>query len=323
MHSSLFFKLFPPPKFMLMKHAGLEISDDAIRFLEYSGHPPNCKILKFQTLDLPEGVVSGGEVVDVQTLTQILIKIAKENNLSYVKVSVPEEKSYLFKTDISSVNPKAVAQNIEFKMEENVPLPLNEAIFYFDILPKTVTGNELKASVSVVPKSYVENIISILKTANLSPVAFEVAPKSIARSIISAKSEESVIVAHIMRKKTGIYIISGGVVCFTSTIGYGTGSPVSEGGESLAESLSNEIIKVASYWTSHNPEHQQLEQVVLVGNKVLDLEPGISEKVAGSGLLVSIGNVWANAFSLEKYIPPIFRDESFDYAVVAGLATDL
>jgi Tfp pilus assembly PilM family ATPase len=174
MHSSLFFKLFPPPKFMVMKHAGLDISDDAISCIEYSGHAPNLHIKKFSSVDLGPGVIEGGEIKDEKALVEKLSKMDKDLNLSYVKVSVPEEKSYLFQTDISATDPVAIAQNIEFKLEENVPLPVSEAVFYFDILPMSVTGGKLRASVSVVPKAYIEKIVSLLRVSGLYPIAFEV-----------------------------------------------------------------------------------------------------------------------------------------------------
>lgn len=320
MHSSLFFKLFPPPKFMVMKHAGLDISDDAIRCIEYSGYAPNFVINKYSVIELPSGVIEGGDIKNELALTENLAKLDKDLGLTYAKVSVPEEKSYLFQTDVSSTDPIANAQNIEFKLEENVPLALSEAVFYFDLLPMSVTGGKLRASVSVVPKSYIEKVVTLLRASGISPIAFEVVPKSIARAILSQSVTDSVMVVHIMNKKTGIYVISGGVVCFTSTISWGDKS---DSKEVAITTLLEELVRVNSYWTSHHSEASKLGQVILVGKNSSNYESVISEYLAKENLMVSIGNVWTNSFSLDNYIPPIVKEQSLEYVVSAGLAMDL
>ncbi len=319
MSTSLFFKLFPPPKFIVMKHVGLDISDDAIHCLEYSGQIHNARIIKHFSIDLPEGVVDSGNIKDEKALVDILTKLDKDLGLNYVKVSVPEEKSYLFQTDISSTDPVAIAQNVEFKIEENVPLAVPEAVFYFDILPMTVTGGKLKASVSVVPRVYIENIVAILRKSGISPIAFEVVPKSIARAVLPSSSGSTVMIVHLMGKKTGIYIVCGGVVCFTSTVGWGSNSP----SDKNIKILLDEIIRVNEYWSSHNIESSKIEQVIMVGKDSLKYDSDVEEYVSKVGLSVSVGNVWTNAFSVDNYVPPILREDSLDYAISAGLAMDL
>ena len=322
MHTSLFFKFFPPPKFMVMKHVGLDISDDSIHCIEYSGHAPNMRISKHISLELPAGIIESGEIKDEKALSSILSKLDKDMDLSYVKVSVPEEKSYLFQTDITSSDPVAIAQNVEFKLEENVPLSVAEAVFYFDIVPLTVTGGKFRASVSVVPRVYIENIITILRAAGISPIAFEVVPKSIAKAVLPVNSEGSAMIVHIMNNKTGIYVVCGGVVCFTSTVTWGglvkTGAETND-----VKVLLNEIKRVNDYWISHSVESSKLDQIIIVGHDALKYESFITELASTIGLTVSVGNVWTNAFSVNDYVPPIFKEDSLDYAVSAGLAMDL
>ena len=87
MHSSLFFKLFPPPKIMMMKHAGLHISDEAIRCLEYGTHKGATTISKFGQVAVPLGAIEGGVTKDTKVVTDLLRDLDKYYDLSYVKVS--------------------------------------------------------------------------------------------------------------------------------------------------------------------------------------------------------------------------------------------
>lgn len=305
-----------------MKHVGLDISDDSIHCLEYSGIAPNTRIAKYATLDLPRGMIEGGDVKDEKAFGEILAKLDHDYDLSYVKVSVPEEKAYLFQTDISTTNPVAIAQNVEFKLEENVPLSVADAVFYFDILPMSVTGGELRASVSVVPRAYIEKIVFLLRNAGISPMAFEVVPKSIARAVLPSGTPGTVMIIHIMKEKTGIYIVAGGVVCFTFTVAWGSQVvPTSKGNDS--DILTKEVDRIYEYWVSHGPASARIEKVILVGHDAPAYESEIAKMVAKVNLPVEIGNAWTNSFSFNEYIPEISKEDSLDYAVASGLAMEL
>jgi len=322
MHQSLFFKLFPPPKFLVMKHAGLDISDDSIHCLEYSGNVPNLRISKFASLDMPSGIFDGGDIKDEKALGDLLSRFDHDHDLAYAKISIAEEKAYLFQTDISSTDTASIAQNIEFKLEENVPLAVADAIFYFDILPMTVTGGQLRASVSVVPRAYIENLTSILRNSGIFPIAFEIVPKSIAEAVLPYGDISTIMIVHIMNNKTGIYIVSGGVVCFTFTASWGSKAEKNIDSAGI-QPLKAEINRIYDYWTSHNPSTSKIERIILVGHDSAKCEAEISKDAKDAGLSVSIANVWTNAFAVDSYIPPISREESLDYAVAAGLAMDL
>jgi Tfp pilus assembly PilM family ATPase len=322
MHSSLFFKLFPPPKLMVMKHAGLHISDEAVRCLEYDTCKGITTISKYGQVDIPAGLIDGGVMKDEKKVSDLLRDFDHAQDLSYVKVSVPEEKSYLFQTDVPSRDVRVAAQNIEFKLEDNVPLSASDMVFYFDLLPVSASTGSLRASVSVVQRAYVEHLMSLLREVGIYPMAFEVMPKAIARAIIPPKSSGAQMIVYVMARKTGIYIVSGGVVCFTSTIGWG--SQVTASTEKVDTTvLTQEINRIYTYWDSHSVVDSAIEGILLVGRESLRFEEALRRSVADISLGVNIANVWQNALKLEDYVPTISRDDSLDYVVAAGLAMSL
>ena len=103
-----------------------------------------------------------------------------------------------------------------------MPLSGSDAVFYFDLLPVKSAAGALRASVSVVQRGYIEHLIEILRGSGIYPIAFEVLPKAIARSVISPLEAGAQMIVYIMNKKTGVYVVSGGVVCFSSTIAWGS-----------------------------------------------------------------------------------------------------
>ncbi|MDD5165196.1 MAG: pilus assembly protein PilM [Candidatus Pacebacteria bacterium] len=315
MHSSLFFKLFPPPKFLLMPHVGIDISDDAISFVEYSRPVGERLITKYAHVPLPVGVIEGGDVKDENQLITILAELVKEHGISYAKVSIPEEKAYLFEAEVPYGDFRTISQNIEFKLEENIPLSAADAVFAFDILTGE-NSRSWKASVSAVPRTYIEHMMELFRGAGITPVSFETIPRAIAR-VVSSSQEEDVLVVHTMKHKTGIYIVSQHAVGFTSTISVGSEevNPAS-----YTETLAAEVARVNTYWFAKN-EHvgSPIKKVVIVGHDAERVAGMLRTKLA-EPLPVEVVDVWRGIFNTNHYVPPILKEDSFEYAPAAGLA---
>lgn len=322
MRSSLsFFRLFPPPKLMLMPHAGLDISDDGMSCIAYSGFGGARHISTFGRADFPPGLYVGGDIADEKDFIARLSKFGQEHNLTDVKISVPEEKAYLFQTEVPSTDQKTIEQNIEFKLEENVPLAAVDAVFYFDLLPRSATGGALRASVSVVPRTYIEHYMALITNAGLRPVSFETTPKAIARSVVPVGSDKTRMLVHMMNRKTGVYIVSGNVIHFTFTSPWGSSS-LGPGLEFSSEAdLFKEIERIRAYWMSHG-NGMRIEEAVFVGKDAEKVESAFSTSGTKDLMAVKIADIWHNAINLEKYLPAISMADSLGYAVAAGLGFD-
>lgn len=317
MRSSLpIFKVFPPPKFLLMPHAGLDITDDGMRCISYSGFGDGRKVASFGAEEFPEGLIAGGDIRNEADFVAKLTAFARAHALHTVKVSVPEEKAYLFQTDVPSTEQRSIEQNIEFKLEENVPLSAPDAVFYFDLLPRSVTGGMLRASVSVVPRTYVEHYTTLLAAAGLEPVSFEVAPKAIARAVVPNDTDKTRLIIHLMKGKTGLYVVSGNVVHFSFTAPWGTATAQ---GAFPTEELRKEIMRIRSYWLSHG-NGMSIGEAIVVGAGAEAMLGRFAAVGTDLGIVFSLANIWSNALNLEKNIPPIPMNESLGYAVAAGLA---
>jgi hypothetical protein len=327
-----FFKLFPAPKFLDIPYAGLAISDDAIHCIEYAESHHGLTIRRYGKKDLAPGVIVEGEIQDDKSLIAALAALSKELKVYVVKASLPEEKMYLFKTVVPSVEIKEMRQNIEFKLEENVPLSVAESLFFFDLIPKetgvTLTehdGAGNPVGVSVAPRTVVDSYLAAIKAAGITVLTFEVDAKGLSRSLVPDGSTATDLIVHIMNKKTGLYIVCGGVVCFSSTISWGcmtigdTQDP-----KTKYEELKKSIHQVRNYWKEHGLG-TEIDRVVFAGKGAL-ADGLITECSAGFGstqdkkVKFEVGKVWQNAFSPDNYIPPIPFEDSLDYGVAAGLA---
>lgn len=316
MKTSSFFKLFPPPKFLEMPYAGIDISDSAVHCLMYAHGRHGLEVDRFGSRPLAKGVVEAGIIRDEKALTDAIRSLASELKITYVKASLPEERMYLFKTEVPDGTAAQIHENIELRLDENVPLSPSDAVFYFDLIRDLLPQGKHTASVSVAPRKFVESYLAVLESAGLLPVSFEVVPKSLARAIIPAGDTDTKLIMHLMADKVGFYIVDEGVVLFTSTVSWVL--PPAAPSEPDIEPLRAEMRKVYAYWEEHG-QGDGVSEIILCGHRAGE----VARTLAGASHPLPktrVADVWANAFSYDAYIPPISRDESLEYAVAAGVA---
>lgn len=355
MDRKVFFKFFPTPKFLEMPAVGLDISDTAIRFVELVKTAEGFKVGRFGERDIPEPLV-GTDFLASRGFEGFLSTFEQEHKLTFVNASLPEEKAYLFKVELPKVRREEIRSMLEFRLEEFVPLPAGEAVFDYDIGKNRQPGDkQLDLSVTVLPRKVVDGYLTLFKTAGFQPLSFEIEGQAIARAVIGKGDNRTIMIVNFSETRTTMFIVSNGVVNFSSTIGLGgatlTTAIKKNYNVSFAEAehlkrergfratrkdtdlffaivnslsvLRDEIGRLASYWRTHSAnrgeEVGEIEHIILCGRDS-GLDGFLEYFSLNLNLPVELANVWTNVCSFEDYIPPIPFSESLKYAAAVGLA---
>jgi type IV pilus assembly protein PilM len=352
-----FSEFFPPPRFLEMPFAGVDVSEDAIRVVQFTRKNGINELKYYGSHALPPGIIKNGEIVDSSELKHHLTEVRLKFGFHFARLSLPEEKAYIFRTAIAPTESTNIRDSIEFQLEENVPLSLSEAIFDYSIIEHKGkdASRHLDAVVVVVPRQYVLDYTDIIRAAGIFPLSLQIVPTAIASSVVRRHEETNTMIIHFYEHKTAITIISAGVVQFTSTVGIGGNSFTTsiekhfgvsteeaeriKTGESFVpnkerielfyslmntvSALKDEIQRLFVYWQTFKGRADELGgnigRIVLCGKEAMIL--GIDEYLSISlKVPVEVGNFWQNAFSFEEYIPPMSKRESLHYAAAIGLA---
>ncbi len=355
---SLFEKIIPPPSYIMMESVGVDISDTSLKYIKFSssGHvAAKNKLQAWGELDIPEGVLKRGQVSDQKKLTAVLEEFKNLTKAEYVRVSLPEEKAYLFETEIKRSTPaKEIRGLLEFRLEENVPIPAKEAFFDYDILESDTTDKSLRIVVAAYARDTILNYYDACLGAKLIPVSFEVEAQAMVRSVLPAHSMGAHMLVDFGKTRTGIGIVLDGVLMYTSTIDFG-GNQLSDilrkelGNLSESELtdiknnqglikgvgdttcydalistisvIKDEIESRIQYWHAGDFKQmaRRIQSITLCGGSVnLKGLPEYFTEVLG--IKTVRANVWQNAFSLDDVIPPIDLRHSYGYATAIGLA---
>lgn len=350
--------IFPVPEYLSMPSVGLDISDHSMKFVELAGTPGNMRVVRFGTKAIPEGVIVGGTIARREALVDTLAALRDEYKLRFVRASLPEEPAYIFTTQVPNVKHEEVRSLLQFKLEENVPISPAEAVIDFDALPHGMAGGEVPVTVSVFPEKLAQDFTDLLKGARLMPLSLEIEAQAITRAVVPSDYEESCIVVDIGRTRSGVSIVSNGLVRFTTTVDVGGDmlgetihkeladlSPEAivrlkndeglhyQGNEAVAtafknfaRALRNEIERYYIYWHTHLKEkeskyleHPTISRVFLSGGNAN--VAGLEDFLSRELFLtVERANVWVNVAPFDTNVPPVSFEESLGYASAIGLA---
>lgn len=341
---------------MTLPSVGVDISDTSLKYIQLESTTyadGEFSLKKWGDIDIPNGTLRRGEVLDIGNLTKVLRETQEQLDTPYVRVSLPEERAYLFETEIKRGIPlKEVRGLLEFRLEENVPIPPRDAYFDYEV----IDSDEETVRVSVV--AYARDTISgyyeACSAAGLFPVAFEVEAQAIARSALPLNDPAAHMIVDFGKTRTGIGIVYRGSLMYTSTIDIGgnelsnvlrrqlgdcseseltavkntkglikevDNTQIHEALLSTVSVIKDELATRIQYWHTRDYKRaeRRIQSVILCGGSanLKGLPEYLSETL---GIRAVRANVWSNAFDLDHTIPPIERRFSFGYATAIGLA---
>lgn len=346
-------RLFPTPNFLEMPAFGLDISDESIKFIEMKVNKGGIKVGRYGERKIPSGIVESGKIKDPGKMKEILLSLKKKEEIKSVRVSILENQIYLFKLSLLKKGLTNIREAIELSLEEHIPVPAPEAIFDYEILSQDDKSLELQ--VAAIPRSTIEDYLWVFQDSSITVHSFELEAQAIARAVIKKGDNATSMIVDFGEKRTGIFIVSGGVVMFTSTIDFG--------GESLNEMiqkhfkiskeeankmkikyglrrntenkeifpvllnsvsvLRDEVARHFSYWNTHIEEDGSrnpfIEKIILCGgdSNLIGLADYFSVSLKTK---VEMANVWVNITNTETDTPEIEFKQALSFAAALGLA---
>lgn len=350
--------ILPPPTFLRLPSAGVDISDTSLKYIQFlpdSHSGTKLELKLWGDIDIPEGALSRGEVIDKSKLTEALIEFKKRTGIQYVRVSLPEERAYLFETEIGKdLSHQEIISQLEFRLEENVPLSPRDAYFDYHIFNSPIDSSKVTVSVTVYAKETINAYYEACQEAGITPLAFEVEAQAIARASLPRGDQGTHLIIDFGKTRTGIGIVHRGVLMYTSTIDIGgkelstalrrqlgdlpekelteikntqglvRGVDDSSAYEALVSTMSaikDEVAVRIQYWDNRDMSDKDrfIQSVILCGgsSNLKGLQEYLTETL---GINTKRALVWQNAFNIEDFVPPIGLRYSYGYATAIGLA---
>lgn len=337
---------------------GLDLSDLSVKVVKIGNSGANEFIESFACVSIPNGCISDGQIkqkdqVSLAIKKAIAIAGPKKIRTRKVICSLPETKAFLRIIAIPQMNDDEIGEAVKWEMEANIPLPLDQVYYDWQIITDALPLEKDKINLLVVAiaKDAVDQTIAILEESGLDPVGLEIESIAQARSLLESKNEkETVLVVDIGDRRTSFSITKSGVPCFTSSIplcgqsitdviskslgvqfdeaekmkiSYGIGNDFKNDAlfkatQPVLENFLQEIERSIDFYLTGLKYSDNIDKVILCGGgaNTKGLLPYFSKKL---GREIELGNPWVN-MTLGNNLPSIDKSQSLQYSTAVGLA---
>jgi type IV pilus assembly protein PilM len=340
-----------------MNTLGFDISDNSIKIVEFIKKNDLMRLGFYATSEMPSGTIESGQIMNYTGLQEIISELQRRHKFVFVDASLPEQKAYLYTTTIEGGDDISIRENIEFHLEENIPLTKSEAVFDFEVL-KTYTKDKKtykEIAVSAISRPVSESYVALLKRSGLRPVSLSIEAEAVANAIVPEGDDGTYLIIDYGKTRTGISVVSEGVTRLTSTtdvggvhvteaiaqkmkisndeaetlkrehglLGAGEALGVSRVAEDRILSITREIDGQLRYWHSKTDERgirsKRINSILICGGGSLlkGMETHLKRNLS---INVELANVWSNVNFPKHYIPEITFEDSLGYAAAIGLA---
>ena len=319
-------KHIPVPKMIRFDHAGFDIGADHIRHISFAKEDCKFVVDKYGTSTISQTLNKQDPLSDNAEIIDILKKIQKINKYKYVEVSLPEELAYIYTQEVEGLDDVSIKSQIEFKIEENVPIKTDEAIFDYVNVLDLKDGKKL-ISVTVVSQKIIEDYILTFKKANMTVVSFLVQNQALSKSLISKEDKNSYCIVVIEKKYIVVSIVSFGIVLYTSTINKTLfDDDLNLERKEVLEDVIKDIYRIMIFWLSYIEQNKSygfadIKSIIVSSTHSNIIESEFINMMTNKlGLYIEKPNVWINVLDLKNQIPSISKTDSYQYATSIGLA---
>lgn len=316
----------PIPKAMSFEHAGIDIGTNHLRHIFFNKKEDTMSVKYFGVYDIPT-VTKNTVLSDQSEMLLILKKMQKEFGYKYVEVSLPEDLVYIYTMEVDGVDENSIRAQVEFRVEENVPLKIDEAVFDVTKVMYIKETNKSLVSVAVVSKKIIEDYISLFRKASMDIVSFLVQNQALSKTLISKDDYNPYCIVAVEKRNIVVSIVSSGIVLYTSTIGQSVfKDDLTLEQPEVFRDLVKDIYTVIVFWLSYiekNPSYsfQPLKAILLSSTHREILESDFAHILHRELTLdVQIADVWVNVPLPKNVVPDIPKKDSYQYATAIGLA---
>ena len=184
-------------------------------------------------LPLEADTVRDGEVADEAALSEVLRELFKTSGLSkHVRIGVANQRTVLRTLELPPVTDrKELAAAVSFQAQDQVPMPLSNAVLDFHPLGiiDTPDGPRQRVVLVAAQRDMVERLLAAVRGAGLTPAGVDLSAFALIRCLYRPDPEQSGRVLYLnVDGLTNLAIAEGTVCRFTRVVGSGLEGMASE-----------------------------------------------------------------------------------------------
>ena len=293
---------------------GLDLDGQFLAAVQASGDG----VTRAVSADLPPGVITDGEVTDVDALSDALRDFFKKHNLPRrVRLGVSNQQIVVRQLELPRIeNADELATAVRFQAGEAIAMPLDEVVLDHQVIGESVTPDgavRLRVVVVAARESMIARVVDAVRGAGLRPEGIDLNAFALVRALsLPADAAESARVYCHLGGVTNLAIAIGSICLFTRPLSTEWDSEEQDG---IAAALAEEIRLSVDFYMAQ-PDARWVGEVVLSG-------PGASR----AGLAEELGSRIDVPVSVAEPLgrlgdDPVVKlgEDPYRHTIAAGLA---
>jgi type IV pilus assembly protein PilM len=293
---------------------GLDISDASIKVMQLAASSAGPVARAYGSDRLPPQIIANHSIVNAQKLSGYIRKLvdAAKIESKFVVVSIPEAKSFVRQIKLPKMEVDQIQTAVPFEFEQNIPIPIDQVYFDWQIVTESSDGFELLVTAS--PKDYIDSLIEVLSSIKLQALAFELESQATARALLGPENvNQANLIIDISELQTSFLLVEKNNLQYTSSVPIGGASFTESIARNLTISLEeaekakreqglvadskkrnirqailpildnivDEIRNVVRFYDEHYKNHMPLKQIIVCGGgaKLLGLTDYVSARL--------------------------------------------
>jgi type IV pilus assembly protein PilM len=154
------------------------------------------RIARAASMELPSGVITDGEVTDVERLTESLKTFFKENDLpTRVRLGVSNQQIVVRHLELPLIEEEAeLAAAVRFQAAEAIAMPLDEAVLDYQVVGQATSADgspRLRVVVVAARQAMIERFVEGVRGAGLKPEGIDLNAFALVRALAKAEAADA------------------------------------------------------------------------------------------------------------------------------------
>lgn len=173
---------------------GVDIGDGSVKVVELDRQNGRPVIKCIGITDIPAGTIANGYCQDINTLTEVIRQAVNVSGASYrdAVLSIGSPSLFIREVVYPPMTPVELAEAVKWDSEKYVPFAPDSYYLDFTVAGQGESELEMPVLLTAAPREIIDNIVTAVKGAGLTPVAIDGEPLALHRTLIGA--ENSVVV---------------------------------------------------------------------------------------------------------------------------------
>jgi len=235
---------------------GLDIQPGYVAAVQTRG---GVAVERAATATLAPGVVRDGEVVDVETLAEVLRGLFAEHKLAKrVRLGVANQRIVMRTLDLPPLQGhKEIASAVRFQAQDHIPMPLEQAVLEYQSLGPVETADGPRTRVVVVAarRDMIDRQLEAVRRAGLRAHGVDLSAFAMIRALHQPGSVEPILYVAV-GGITNLAVAIGPTCVFTRVVAHGTETMAGELAERRQLTLEH-----AHAWLRHVGLTQPVDEI--------------------------------------------------------------